>query len=73
MRNVYYQSNVSCSLGDINNDFVINILDIVSIVNAIISGSSLTESEICASDLNLDGTIDILDIVTLVNIIMSEN
>ena len=73
LRNGYYQSNVSCSLGDINNDFIINILDIVSIVNAIISGSSLTESEICASDLNLDGTIDILDIVTLVNIIMSEN
>ena len=62
-----------CSAGDINNDGILNILDIVSMVNIIIDAPDLTDLETCASDMNSDGVIDILDIVTLVNIVMSEN
>ena len=62
-----------CSAGDINNDGILNILDIVSMVNMIIDAPDLTDLETCASDMNSDGVIDILDIVTLVNIVMSEN
>ena len=51
--------------GVINNDNVINILDIVSLVNLVLSG--VYES---SGDLNQDDTINILDIVSLVNLIL---
>ena len=57
--------------GDVNNDSLINILDIIQTVN-IILGSNLdpTEYEFWAADLNQDGNIDILDIVLIVNTIL---
>ena len=64
----------SCSdwqLGDVNNDMVLNILDIVTLVNFVLG---VTESEDCqleAADLNQDGGLNILDIVQLVNIILN--
>jgi len=67
----FYES--SCAVGDINNDGILNILDIVSLVNIIIDTPDISDLESCASDMNSDGVIDILDIVTLVNIVMSEN
>ena len=58
-------------LGDINNDYDINILDIVSLIN-IILGPTVPDGCIAwASDLNYDELINILDIVSLVNIILS--
>ena len=72
-RNGFYISNLLCTSGDINNDSIINVLDIVSIVNIIIQDPELSDIESCASDMNFDGIVDILDIVTLVNVIMSEN
>jgi len=54
------------TLGDINSDEVINILDVVLLVN-IILGSNEFES---SADLNNDGIANILDVVLLVNIIL---
>jgi len=51
--------------GDLNNDGILNILDIVSLVNLVLSGNY--ES---AGDINQDGTLNILDIVSLVNLIL---
>ena len=53
-------------LGDLNQDSMINILDVILMVNIIIDnyGSSL-------GDMNGDDTIDILDVVLLVNIILN--
>ena len=51
--------------GDINQDEIINILDVVSIVNFVLNG----EQDDMA-DLNNDGIINILDIILLVNIIL---
>ena len=72
-RNGYYVSDILCTSGDINNDGVLDILDIVSMINIIIDMPELTDTEFCASDMNSDGIIDILDIVTLINSIMNEN
>ena len=57
--------------GDVNNDSLINILDIIQTVN-IILGANLnpTDYELWAADLNQDGNIDILDIVLIVNTIL---
>ena len=52
--------------GDLNNDGTVNILDIVVVVNLILSGNY----DVLA-DLNSDGMNDILDLVAIVNIILN--
>ena len=56
--------------GDINNDSVANILDIVLIVNFIIGSDSPSSSEFYSADMNNDGILNILDVVLLVNTIL---
>jgi len=54
-------------LGDVNNDAVLDILDIVLMVNYILNAEVIFTQ---TADMNGDGIIDILDIVNLVNIIL---
>lgn len=58
------------SLGDLNNDSSIDIIDIVQLVNYILDDSS---TYIDAGDLNSDLTLNVVDIVSLVNLILSNN
>jgi len=53
-------------LGDYNGDGVLDILDVVGLVNAVLSGGYSA-----SGDMNQDGTLDILDVVTLVNAILN--
>ena len=57
-------------LGDVNQDEIINILDIVQLIN-IILGNVPPGSEIDAGDLNDDNVINVLDIILIVNIILN--
>ena len=60
--------NTSCQmLGDINGDGIINIIDIVALVNMILSG----EYNVLA-DLNEDGIVNVVDIVQMVDWILHE-
>ncbi|NOZ07397.1 MAG: hypothetical protein GXO91_00805 [FCB group bacterium] len=59
-----------CTLGDVNADGVLDVLDIVRVVNFIMGSETPTDDEACAADINEDGVIDVLDIVNIVNIIM---
>ena len=52
--------------GDINGDGILNILDLVSLVNLVLS-----DEVIDTGDLNEDGILNILDIVLLANLILS--
>ena len=52
-------------LGDINNDGVVNVIDIVMVVNYILDGLYNTEG-----DVNEDGVLNILDIVILTTLIL---
>ena len=63
--------NESIVLGDINQDSVIDILDIVLIINFILGQENPNLTEEIASDLNNDGTINIQDIILLINIILN--
>ena len=56
--------------GDINFDFLVNILDIVSLVSYILDDSSFNEDQIVAADLNHDGVINVIDVVSLVNTVL---
>jgi hypothetical protein len=55
--------------GDMNEDGTLNILDVVALVNIILSGSEPNS----LGDMNGDGACNILDVVILANIILSQN
>ena len=55
------------TIGDVNLDNVINILDVILIINIILGLDNLNN----LADINIDGNIDVLDIVLLVNIILN--
>ena len=65
------------SLGDINDDYNTDILDIISIVNIILSGgmNSPEFSDCALSDANMDGNavINILDVISLINIVLGND
>jgi hypothetical protein len=58
---------IDITLGDLNGDGTLNILDIVVLANLILSGDNSNPT----GDLNQDGSYNILDIVILVNLILS--
>jgi len=53
--------------GDVNQDGDVNILDVVSMVNIVLSGEYNN-----LADFNNDGAVDVLDIILLVNIILNQ-
>ena len=59
----YLNDCTESSFCDVNGDGGHNVLDIVSLVNCILTG---TCESMCSGDLNSDGVYDILDVVTLV-------
>ena len=52
--------------GDLNNDNIINILDVIMMVNIILGSSDYID----IGDMNEDNGIDILDVIILVNVIL---
>ena len=59
----YLNDCTESSFCDVNGDGGHNVLDIVSLVNCILTG---TCESMCSGDLNSDGVYDVLDVVTLV-------
>ena len=55
-------------LGDINNDQIVNILDIIVIVDYVINNEYIS-----IADVNADNTLNILDIILIVNIIIGDD
>ena len=64
--NPFIQENNCNNSGDLNDDGIINVLDVVDLVNCIL----FTGCSEC-SDLNDDGLYNVLDIIDIVNIIIS--
>ena len=57
-------------LGDINDDEILNVQDIIILVNTIIGNIELSDEQIDSADVNNDANIDVLDIVIMVNMIL---
>ena len=57
--------------GDINNDNVVDILDIMIIVNYIVNDSELEQQEYDIANINNDQFVDILDIIIMISIILN--
>jgi len=64
-----YQSNGT--IGDLNGDGIIDVLDLVTTINIIMDLVDPTSMQQFAGDINSDGIIDILDVVQLVNMILA--
>ena len=54
-------------LGDVNQDGVLNVVDIVQVVNMVLGTVAFND----AADINSDNLINIVDIVSLVNLILN--
>ena len=54
-------------VGDINGDEIVNVLDVVVLVNIVLSGAEYDPN----TDINDDGIVNVLDIVVLVNIVLN--
>ena len=61
-----------CTLMDLNQDGLINVIDIVNVVNIIFEIIQPDDYQTCASDANQDGVINVIDIVTIVNFILNQ-
>ncbi len=70
LKSIYF--NQCTADGDTNNDNIVNILDIVIIINAILDQTLVTDSLLCSGDLNQDSILNILDVVNLINLILYE-
>ena len=60
-------------VGDINNDDVYNVLDVVNLANCVLAQSCGDLAVPCTADLNGDGIYNVLDIVALVNCVLAQN
>ncbi|MAV64230.1 MAG: hypothetical protein CMG00_03455 [Candidatus Marinimicrobia bacterium] len=63
--------NESVNLGDINQDQVVNVSDIILIVNYIVGSLVPDNNQFLLSDLNSDNELNIIDVILLVNFILS--
>ena len=70
-RNIIYTFNRYGDIGDINGDGKHNVLDVVALVNGVITGNCSDIENGYPCDLNGDGSYNILDIVSLANYILS--
>ncbi len=64
-----YQSEGT--IGDLNDDGIIDVLDLVTTINIIMDLIEPNSSQLFTGDINSDGIIDILDVVQLVNMILA--
>jgi len=60
--------------GDVNDDYIIDILDIVNVVNMVLTGGlnspNFTDCALSDADMTGDGTINILDVIQIINAVL---
>ena len=59
----------SLIFGDLNEDQIINIQDVILMIGIIIGTIEASDTQQLNADINQDGIIDILDVVLIINII----
>ena len=70
----YSEPAPSCTAtGDVTEDGLINIVDVITVVNHVLEISELIGVGYCNGDINADGTIDVSDIVGIVDIILGND
>ncbi len=64
------EGECSTASGDLNEDEILNIQDLIVMVNQILGSTSLEDCALEAADMNEDGIINIQDLISLVNAIL---
>ena len=67
------EENIYNLLGDVDNNGVINVVDVVMVVNFIFGTEMMTQEQIEIADYNGDGTVNIVDITNMIEDIFGEN
>ncbi len=57
--------------GDINQDMLVDILDIIIMIDIIMGNIVAEEYMVLLADINQDNIVDIMDIISIINIILS--
>ena len=65
-----FESDQCVATGDVNFDNIVNVLDIISLVSAIVGTSEFNNDEFCQGDINGDLVLNVLDIISIVSIIV---
>lgn len=68
----YEEDNNEGTAGDVTQDGLVNVVDVVLIVNYVLNTQPLNDNQIEIADINADGIINIVDIVALVSIIIGD-
>ena len=63
----------STAAGDSNEDGILNIQDIITMVNHILGSSMVADCALEASDMNMDSIVNIQDLISLVNAILGSS
>ena len=74
LQTIYNQwviDNINFDLGDINQDEIVDILDIVQLINFILGQTIFNFEELYLADCNSDSIINIQDIIIIVNYIIN--
>ncbi|MCH8012005.1 MAG: immune inhibitor A [Candidatus Marinimicrobia bacterium] len=64
--------DLELSEGDVNGDCILNIMDILLVVDFILSPETITEEESKSADMSYDGMVDVFDIVLMVQSIVGD-
>ena len=56
--------------GDVTDDGITNVVDLVSIVGYILGNNEYSELDQCTADINQDGIVNVVDIVAIVSLIL---
>ena len=65
---VFNQESSDNIIGDLNNDETINVLDVIILVEHILSPAAI---ELDGADINNDGNVNVIDVVILVDLILN--
>ena len=68
---IVYLNSIMINIGDINNDSLINIQDVIILVNLILSGEIPSDDIFVLADVNEDDILNIQDVILLMNTILN--
>ena len=69
---VFSKPDADCNAGDLNQNILIDIVDIIALVNFIMDENA-GGFEFCLSDLDFNGSLNVADIILLVNVVLGNN
>ena len=65
-----FYNQCNSDIGDVNQDGIINVVDLVSMVSYIIGSEDYNDCQISLSDYNFDNIVNVVDVVAIVNYIL---